>query len=359
LELARDPQPSLGADPSARHLPLPHVVSEGEYAAAVRRFASRILGEVRHGGEPPPRAPWPVVSSGLPVLGNGSALIELWLGCEPVVTSQCGPFRIACDRAFFFAAAKLALSPQDAIAAPTRRLYEALTQALAASACPHLLRVWNVIPELNMREDLTPPSAPDHERYRQFCLGRHEGLLPRLECERLPAASAIGSRGEGFALWLLAAREPGRQVENPRQLSAYRYPERYGPRSPSFARATLLAGAEDDLLFVAGTASIVGHESRHCGDDADSARRQAEEALRNIDALLEQAIGAGMRRAHRGGWLKVYLRDARHYPVVRETLARWAPGIPVLCLRADICRSDLNVEIEALLRSRAPPSLNR
>src|SRR5437667_69880 len=83
-------------------------------------------------------------------------------------------------------------------AASTRRLYEALTLALAASACPHLLRVWSVIPELNMREDLTPPSAPDHERYRQFCLGRHEGLLPRLECERLPAASAIGSRGEGF-----------------------------------------------------------------------------------------------------------------------------------------------------------------
>ena len=49
----------------------------------------------------------------------------------------------------------------------------------------------------------------------------------------------------------------GTPVENPRQVSAYRYPREYGPQSPTFARALLPPSPRVPLLL-SGTASIDG-----------------------------------------------------------------------------------------------------
>ena len=153
-------------------------------------------------------------------------------------------------------------------------------------------------------------------------------------------------------MWFLAARVGGMQIENPRQLSAYRYPERYGPRSPSFARATLVRGAQDDALLISGTASIVGHLSMHTGDDDESVRRQVQESLTNIEVLVHEARKAGARALDmRHGQYKIYVRYARHAALVREALAPVLGGLPVVYLQADICRASLNVEIEGVIRT--------
>ena len=41
----------------------------------------------------------------------------------------------------------------------------------------------------------------------------------------MAAASAVGADGDALVVHVVASREPGRAVENPRQVAAWRYPE--------------------------------------------------------------------------------------------------------------------------------------
>jgi chorismate lyase/3-hydroxybenzoate synthase len=104
-------------------------------------------------------------------------------------------------------------------------------------------------------------------------------------------------------------------------------------------------------MLVSGTSSIVGYESMHNGDlDA-----QLRETLANLNVLLELAHAAGRGPAARlgaGSLVKVYLRDARHAAHVAQELSqRLGADVPTMILAADICRSELLVEVEAVHRA--------
>ena len=104
------------------------------------------------------------------------------------------------------------------------------------------------------------------------------------------------------------------------------------------------------LLFVSGTASVVGHRTLHPGD----ARAQFEEILTNLRALLELARERHFDRELPGSFVpegfKVYVRDRADFALVRELAQGSLHGAPVVILRGDICRRDLSVEIEAVYR---------
>ncbi len=126
------------------------------------------------------------------------------------------------------------------------------------------------------------------ERYRQFNTARRHALRAsgRAVAGSVPAASALGADSESpLVIYFLAGQVAPVFVENPRQVSAYHYPQQYGPHSPAFSRAALLRQAGSLALFISGTASIVGHRSLHIGDTA----AQTRETLTNIEALLGEA----------------------------------------------------------------------
>ncbi|MBU2285069.1 MAG: hypothetical protein KKC85_01380, partial [Gammaproteobacteria bacterium] len=138
--------------------------------------------------------------------------------------------------------------------------------------------------------------------------------------------------------------------ENPRQVSAYRYPPTYGPRSPTFSRAALAGiGGGDVALFISGTASIVGHETVHLGD----VRAQTEETLRNLGAVIDAANALATTKFDLSAIdCVVYVRHVSDVDTVRavlgEALGRDAHTLTrAVYLEADICRQDLLVEIEA------------
>ncbi len=209
--------------------------------------------------------------------------------------------------------------------------------------CPCLLRAWNFMPDINAGDG-------DQERYRRFCLGRAQALEQAgIHVPELCAGTAIGGRDPVLRLFVLAGSRPGINIENPRQISAYCYPRIYGPRSPSFARATALPLPDGDmLLMISGTASVVGHKTVHEGD----LTAQLEEIERNLRSLLNESA-ARLARPQLGDFgpgslLRAYVRHQSDWPLVRDHLARAWPGLPVAGLEGDICRSDLLVEIEAV-----------
>ena len=155
----------------------------------------------------------------------------------------------------------------------------------------------------------------------------------------------MGKKGGPHSLQVcwIAGREAGRTVENPRQVSAYNYPRQYGPAAPKFSRAMVVPGP---VHLISGTASIVGHASLH-EQDLDA---QLRETLINLDALLVQAQPDGQPRSanlDRNSLVKAYVRHRGDAAVVEHTLReRLGGAVPILVLAADICRSELLVEIE-------------
>jgi chorismate lyase/3-hydroxybenzoate synthase len=239
---------------------------------------------------------------------------------------------LAASGSVLFGVAEAPAGEGPTLEAATRELYGEILAALGRSRHPHPLRFWNVFPHINRADR-------GLERYRWFCRGRAEALERHFGSSfetRLCAASAVGSQEGALLVYFLAAGGPGTQVENPRQLSAFRYPPEYGPRSPSFARATRCPDACGGGLLLSGTASIVGHRTLHAGD----VRMQLRETLCNLERLTE---GRPLRH------LKVFVRHPEDLSGIREEIARrLGPDVGVLYLQADICRADLSLEIEGV-----------
>jgi hypothetical protein len=230
----------------------------------------------------------------------------------------------------------------DDLAGQAERLYR---RVLAACRGRHVYRIWNYVPRIN-------GFTGGLEHYRAFCVGRSrafEADFGETFQEQLSAASAVGCDGDQLDLVFAAGSVVPRHVENPEQVPAYLYPARHGPRAPSFARATVASIADRRLTFVSGTAAIKGHETVA----PQTLGAQLDCTLDNL-RLIARAADAGDRLGADRGWtrhFKVYLRAAADLPVVRAQLERelLEPTDRVTYLRADICRAELKVEIEATL----------
>ena len=269
--------------------------------------------------------------------------IEVWRVTGPVARALDDGIAHADDGQLQFGAIELD-EGEGGILAASQRAYARLEAFRLRSGFPHLLRVWNYF-------DAITEGEGDGERYRQFCVGRVRGL-GAVDTASLPAATAIGTRQapgpRRLQVYWLAARAPGTPLENPRQTSAWRYPRDYGPQSPSFARAMLPPPGASLPLLLSGTASIVGHASRH----VESLAAQLDETLANLHSLLAAAHARQPALAAQfdpGSRLKVYVRDAADAGAVAHLLdQRLGPGVPRLLLHADVCRRELRVEIEGV-----------
>lgn len=320
-------------------------VTPAELQARLRAGQS-LLCEIRFGGAlRDPYAKHPQARVGMAQL-NTPPLIEAWLSGQPVSYRQAGPIHYACNAEVLFGCVTLADIAPAGFEGLVHRCYLDILPLLDAQGYPHLLRMWNYFPDIHAVFN-------DLDRYQSFCRGRFESLKKYYDNQfdqRLPAASAVGSRDGDLVIYFIAAKSPGKHRENPRQMSAYHYPPQYGPRSPSFARATLKRWDGADYLYISGTASIVGHESLHLNDP----QAQLEETLHNIRALIERSAnddGVAFRSLDSLAHIKVYIRHPEHFEPIKQRLdSLLGASVAALYLHADICRAELLMEIEAIAR---------
>jgi chorismate lyase/3-hydroxybenzoate synthase len=268
---------------------------------------------------------------------------QLWQSAVPVQQGRDEGIAYAHNGEVLFGSIRIAEADLLHMDRAAFRSYVRMDVLMRKLGYPSWLRVWIYMGGITRGEG-------DDERYRQFCLGRHRALAlkPGFE-QNLPAATAIGTHGDGLLIYFLAAREPGVQVENPRQLSAFFYPREYGPRSPSFSRAMLKPWRGLSHLYVSGTASIVGHASQHQNDPA----LQLGEVANNVRALVRNALEKHLPGHTEADCtplgLKLYLRQRALLPLITPLLPQlFGADTTVLCMEGDICRRDLLLEVEGL-----------
>ncbi len=224
------------------------------------------------------------------------------------------------------------------IAAATHEAYSTVLEALKQHPLYRLIRIWHYLPDINVEEK-------GMERYRQFSRARYEVMSSygyRM-AEDLPAASAVGSHGKTLVIHFIAGTGAMRTIENPRQVSAYLYPDTYGPRSPSFSRAISHRISGEDHLFISGTASIVGHATIAPRDPEG----QTEVTLDNLSALLSAEGYRSLEQLGVNAHWSIYIRNRMDIERIHTIVqARINPESTVCYLEGDICRQDLMLEIE-------------
>ncbi len=265
----------------------------------------------------------------------GSPRRELWRCGEPALLGRDGEVRYATGGGWLMAVLEVDEREHAGITAATNHAYREFLRFNAASGYPQVLRIWNYLDAITSGEG-------DDERYRQFCVGRAEAFGEAWRGP-YPAATAIGRRDGApiLQLYWLAVRTPGMAIENPRQVSAFRYPRQYGPAAPRFSRAM----RSGPMLLVSGTASIVGHATVH----AEGLAAQLAETLANLDAVRASAQQRAPGLSGHG-LFKVYLRDRTAAEAVISQLGAYV-GDParLVVLEADVCRRDLHLEIDCTL----------
>lgn len=232
-------------------------------------------------------------------------------------------------------ASKSILSDQFlSIEQATSAIYLALLTFIRDTGYQYPLRFWNYLPAINQGKG-------DNEVYKRFCQARFEVFeRAQIATGDYPAASAIGHRLEtGLIVTVIASKHAGTHHANARQVNAYQYPRAYGIKSPSFARATTWNVGTSSRFFVSGTASIIGHESMHPAD----LEGQLTVTEENIRFLLSAHSDVRATRIHS---LCIYLKHQKHYAFVATWLSIKFPHISAVILQADICRSELLVEVE-------------
>jgi enamine deaminase RidA (YjgF/YER057c/UK114 family) len=191
--------------------------------------------------------------------------------------------------------------------------------------------------------------------YKGVCFGRGHAMA-FVGQSVYPASTGIGMCGDGIALSATAIDTDRKDVfllplENPQQTPVYEYEKRYSPESPKFVRAMAEAIGDYLVVWISGTASIVRSKTVHVGYPG----KQADQTLTNIELLISQKNFArsgapGAKATLRDlAKLRVYVKRPQDYPAIRKVVEkRCGKSLPVIYVIADVCRSDLLVEMEGL-----------
>jgi len=309
------------------------------------RYEGHVLGVIGFGSRIAIKRAQAPVWIDIPVLGGCDTSLEVWTSDAPVTICDYQGVTGATDGSVIFGSITLQQHAGATLQNLANQAYSRIFEFIDHHNYRSLLRVWHYFPEINDDEF-------GLERYRGFNVGRHEAFVSNgrsIDEENVPAASALGSNSGALTIYFIAGRQPGKAVENPRQVSAFNYPDLFGPRSPIFVRAMSVTLGKQPCFFISGTASIIGYETVHHGD----VEKQTVETLLNIRTLLEQAphYDPGKGRM----LLKIYLRHLHDLEIVRARVEHeYGTACKAVYLHSNICRSDLLLEIEGVYFNDVP-----
>jgi len=244
---------------------------------------------------------------------------------------------------------------------------DALTQMHAlliqtGSGFEQVVRTWFYLGGINDLE-------ADRQRYEGLNRARTDfysdinfhNSLSRSNCwpKAYPSSTGIGMAGKGFVASCLTFDTRRKDVflmplESPVQTPAYAYEPLFLIEGPKFSRAMAWVFGNDIVTWISGTASIVDSESCHLGD----VEKQTGQTLDNIAKLIsrENFTVHGVKDAGNSlqdlAAVRVYIKRPEDFQKCKTICERRLAGIPSIYVIADVCRSELLVEVEGVAFSR-------
>ncbi len=229
-----------------------------------------------------------------------------------------------------------------------------LERLLRAEAFPlnAIARQWNYIERITN-------STEGRQHYQSFNNARATFYGKTDWPDGYPAATGIGAAYGGIVVDVDAMDFSSSgcrlfPIDNRLQVAAHKYSSdvlstgKDHGFTPKFERAKgISVRDENTLVYISGTAAIRGENSLET-DFETQFKTTMENVLHLISGRDGTQTAAPEHYFARLSFLRIYLKDEKYSAITRKLLASCRLQIPVLYLLADVCRSELLVEIEGI-----------
>lgn len=214
----------------------------------------------------------------------------------------------------------------------TQRVQKAYEDILKTTQSNRIARIWNFIPNINSHEF-------GEETYKLFNKGR-DNAVRKCNVKNMPAATGIDIHNKKISILYLCTNGKVQHFRNPEQDNPKDYPKQYGKQPPRFSRATTVTHPTYKKIFISGTSSIKNHQTLHYRN----IESQLATTLDNIAIMRKECDVPTTSQSES----ITYLRHKKHLPIVKQYLEKYEPELAQTTsyVLANICRSDLDVEIE-------------
>lgn len=245
-------------------------------------------------------------------------------------------------------------SLDDSIAEQSDKIFTSIAEILQKEG----YKIDNIVRQWNFIEKITQLS-PEGQNYQQFNDSRSRFYAQTNWANGYPAATGIGTACAGVVVIIDALRDScthSTPIDNPLQISAHAYSQRVlidnNPTSskstPKFERARRVNSECSSMIYISGTAAIRGEDS--CSQC--NITEQIKLTMENIDCLISRDSSPLEAKQNADKFekkmLRIYLKHRSNWPIVKSWIAENCAHIETLCVEADICRSELLVEIEGI-----------
>lgn len=222
-----------------------------------------------------------------------------------------------------------------------------------------IVRQWNYLERITGFEG-------EGQRYQAFNDARSLFYGQAEWPQGYPSATGIGTRQGGIQVSLQTyLPKEGEKLpvalDNRLQIAAHSYSQQVllgetnsrlkTKTTPKFERAKLLFTPSGKLIYISGTAAIRGEASLV---DADI-RRQTLATLENIEHLIspdsQRLAGVQHPASARMTGCRVYVKRIEDWEDCKAVVSQRYPDLPAVYIEADICRTELLVEIEGIALS--------
>ena len=229
-------------------------------------------------------------------------------------------------------------------------VFKNLSEILQAADFPvnSIIRQWNYVEGILGFDG-------DQQHYQEFNNVRSRFYQNHFGETGFPAATGIGMNRGGVIVEFVAVKSDvaqSRPIDNPGQIAAHHYSKKVlvgeecsVKSTPKFERARYFELFGNKMIFISGTASILGEHTVGVGDPAE----QTEVTIQNIKQLYSPEVLAKItdeKLVPKYGHARVYVKNRKDFPSIKRTYKKHYGNLPVVYIIADICRNDLLVEIE-------------
>ena len=226
----------------------------------------------------------------------------------------------------------------------------------------NIIRQWNYIEGITMCDNGTSGNSQHYQLFNDVRTAFYEKSIFN---HGYPSATGIGADAGGIIVDFIAATDYPKgsmtviPIKSPVQIDAYNYTgevlaenfvdEKFNKTTPKFERAKMLLTGSSGVIYISGTAAIIGQQTIPSPD----ARTQTEITLENIQKLIEaENLQAkhfkGIKPSVHLEGLRVYVKDFSMFKQVKEVCCNYFPDTPIILIKSDICRNELLIEIEGI-----------
>jgi len=224
----------------------------------------------------------------------------------------------------------------------------------------NVTRQWNYIENILMINKVNNISIQNYQVFNDI-RAKHYNSADFI-CG-FPAATGIGMNTGGVIIDFYAVSTPQKiyvaPISNPKQIDAHQYSEDVLIGSsyqeskvknpPKFERAKLLYFNDSGLIFISGTASIIGQKTKSVQKIDEQTITTIENIYQLISKNTLQNLNINHSKEPKFVNIRVYVKNEQDIPIVKSICKKYFKETPTLYLVSDICRNELLVEIEGIV----------